>query len=145
MQISFLDDLMNGFNVYKNIKGVNKVEDHYLYLLGNPRRTVYELFLNTPKDKYNKEIYLQVQKLFSLRENIFKNLTNKRILNNDSDQSNTAEQKYEENIAKKIKFERNIAGRIKLRKQILDKIAQKKRQQAITCLKNTLSIQAQVT
>ena len=35
--------------------------------------------------KCKKEIYLQAQKLFSLREDIFKKLTNKRILNNDSE------------------------------------------------------------
>ena len=51
--------------------------------MGNPKRTVYDLFLNTPTDKYNKEIYLQAQKLFSLREGIFRKLTNKGIINND--------------------------------------------------------------
>ena len=78
---------MNGFNVYKKIKGANRAKGLYLYLLGNPKRTVYDLFLNTPTDKYNKEMYLQVQKLFSLREGIFKKLTNKGIINNDFDQS----------------------------------------------------------
>ena len=82
LQGKFLDDLMNGFNVYKKIKGANSVTNLYLYLLGNPKRTVYDLFLNTPTDKYNKEIYLQVQKLFSLREGIFRRLTNKGIINN---------------------------------------------------------------
>ena len=135
LQVKFLDDLMNGFNVYKKIKGVNKVEDHYLYLLGNPRRTVYELFLNTPKDKYNKEIYLQAQKLFSLRENIFKKLTNKGIINNDFDQSSIVEQKYKkeykESIAKKTKLEpefmESIAERNILRKQRLNEIAKKEK------------------
>ena len=94
---------MNRFNVYKNIKGVNSATDLYLYLVGNPRRTVNSLFLNTSTDKYNKEIYSQVQKLFSLMEDIFKKLTNKRILNDDSDQSNIVEQKYKESIAKKKK------------------------------------------
>ena len=83
LQGKFSDDLMNGFNVYKKIKGANSVTNLYLYLLGNPKRTVYDLFLNTPTDKYNKEIYLQVQKLFSLREGIFRRLTNKGIINND--------------------------------------------------------------
>ena len=69
----------------------------------NPRRTVYGLFLKTPTDKYNKEISLQAQKLFSLREDISKKLTNKRILNNDSDQSSIVEQKFRESIAKKKK------------------------------------------
>ena len=50
LQVGFLDDLMNGFNVYKKIKGVNSAADLYLHLLGNPKRTVYDLFLNTPTD-----------------------------------------------------------------------------------------------
>ena len=107
LQVGFFDDLMNEFNVYKKIKGANSATDLYLYLLRNPRRTVYDLFLNTPTDKYNKEIYLQVQKLFSLREDIFEKLTNKviiimvLIINNDFDQSSIVEQKYKESIAKK--------------------------------------------
>ena len=84
LQVGLLDELMNGFNVHKKIKGANSATDLYLYLLGNPRRTVYDFFLNTPRNLFNKEIYLQVQKLFSLRENIFEKLYNKRILN-DSD------------------------------------------------------------
>ena len=109
LQVGFFDDLMNEFNVYKKIKGANSATDLYLYLLRNPRRTVYDLFLNTPTDKYNKEIYLQVQKLFSLREDIFEKLTNKviiimvLIINNDFDQSSIVEQKYKESIAKKKK------------------------------------------
>ena len=102
LQVRFLDDLMNGFHVYKKIKGAKSATDH-LYLLGNPRRTVYDLFLKTPTDKYNNEIYLQAQKLFSLRECISKKLTNKRILNNDSDHSRILEQKFRESIAKKKK------------------------------------------
>ena len=98
LQVEFLDDLMNGFNVYKKIKGVNNAADLYLYLLGNPKITVYDLFLNTPTDTYNNEIYLQAQKLFSLREGIFKKLTNKGIINNDFDQPNIVEQKYKESI-----------------------------------------------
>ena len=109
LQVGFFDDLMNEFNVYKKIKGANSATDLYLYLLRNPKRTVYDLFLNTPTDKYNKEIYLQVQKLFSLREDIFEKLTNKviiimvLIINNDFDQSSIVEQKYKESIAKKKK------------------------------------------
>ena len=45
-------------------------------------------------------MYLQTQKLLSLRQDIFKKLTNKRILNNNSDQSSIVEQKYKESIAK---------------------------------------------
>ena len=100
LQVGFLDDLMNGFNVYKKVKGANSAKDICLYLLGNPKTTVYDLFLNTPTEKYNKEIYLQAQKLFSLRENIFKKLTNKGIINNDFDQSSIVEQKYKKRIAK---------------------------------------------
>ena len=69
-------------------------------MLVNLKRTVYNVFLNTPTDKYNKEMYLQTQKLLSLRQDIFKKLTNKRILNNNSDQSSIVEQKYKESIAK---------------------------------------------
>ena len=57
LQVGFLDDLMNGFNVYKKIKGENSTTDLYLYFLGNPERTVYNLYLNIPTDKYTKEIY----------------------------------------------------------------------------------------
>ena len=71
LQEKFLDDLINGFNIYKKIKGANSAKDLCLCLLGNPNRTGYDLFLKTPKDKYNKDIYLQAQKLFSLRESIF--------------------------------------------------------------------------
>ena len=57
LHVGFLDDLMNGFNVYKKIKGENSTTDLYLYFLGNPGRTVYNLYLNIPTDKYTKEIY----------------------------------------------------------------------------------------
>ena len=138
LQVRLLDDLMNGFNIYKKNKEANSATDLYLYLLGNSRRTVYGLFLNTPTDKSNKEIYLQVQKLFSLREDIFKELTNERILNNDSDQSSVVEQKYKESITKKKKkkklepeinpkFEEYIAERTILRKQRLNEIAKKEK------------------
>ena len=60
LQVELLDHLINGFN------------DLYSYLFENPKRTVYDLFLNTSTDQYNKQIYLQAQKLFSLREDIFK-------------------------------------------------------------------------
>ena len=100
LQVKFLNDLMNRFNIYKKIKGANKASGLYLYLLVNLRRTVYDVFLNTPTDKYNKEMYLQAQKLLSLWQDIFKKLTNKRILNNNSGQSSIAEEKYKESIAK---------------------------------------------
>ena len=101
LQVKFLDDLMNRFNVYKKIKGANSATDFYLYLFGNRNRTVYELCLNTPTDKYNKETYLQAQKLFTLKESIFKKLTNKGITNKDFDQSSIAEQKYKRKYCQK--------------------------------------------
>ena len=68
---------MNGFEVYKTIKKLNnelnyKAQNLYLILLENPNKTVYDTFLNNPTDKHNKEIYLQEQILFNLRENVFK-------------------------------------------------------------------------
>ena len=76
--VTFLKDLMNGFKVYKTIKKPErelnyKAKDLYLLLLGNPNKTVDNIFLNKSSDKYNKEIYLQAKKLFDLREKIFKN------------------------------------------------------------------------
>ena len=63
-KVEFLKDLMNGFEVYKKIKKPKKelnykAKDLYLLLLGNKNETVYNIFLNTPTDKYNKETYLQ--------------------------------------------------------------------------------------
>ena len=124
LQLKFLDDLMNGFNVYKKLKGANSATDPYLYLLENANRTVYDLFLKTPTDKYNKEICLQVQKLFSLRESIFKKLTNKRIINNDFDQSSIVEQKYKKSIAKKTKLEPEFKESIAER-NMLTRVVQK--------------------
>ena len=69
--------------------------------VGKSEQNYNDLFLNTPTDKYNKEIYLEVQKLLSLRESVFKKLTNKGIINNDIDQSSIVEQKYKKSIAKK--------------------------------------------
>ena len=49
-QVEFLKDLMNGFKVYKTIKKPKKelnykAEDHlYLILLGNPNKTVNNIF-----------------------------------------------------------------------------------------------------
>ena len=69
---------MNGFKAYKKFNKLDKeldykAEDLYLFLLGNSKRTVNNVFLNTPTDKHNKEIYLQVQILFNLRETFLKN------------------------------------------------------------------------
>ena len=82
LQVSFLKDLMNGFEVYKKFKKSKKkldykAEDLYLVLLGNQNKTVNNLFLNTPTDKQNKESYLQAQILLNLRENFFEKLINK--------------------------------------------------------------------
>ena len=135
LQVGFLDDLMDGFSVYRNINAANSARDLYLYLLENPRISVYDLFLNTATDKYNKEIYLQVQKLFSSMEDIFKKLTNKGIINNDFNQSSIVKQKYKKSIVKKTKlepelkpkFEESIAERNILRKQRLNEIATKEK------------------
>ena len=111
---------MNGFEVYKKFKKSKKkldykAEDLYLFLLANQNRTVNNIFLNTLTDKHNKEIYLQAQILFNLRENFFKKLFNKGIIRSDSDQSDIVRQEYEESIAE----------RTKLRKQRLDEIKRK--------------------
>ena len=99
---------MNRFEVYKKFKKSKKkldykAEDLYLFLLANQNRTVNNIFLNTLTDKHNKEIYLQAQILFNLREKIFKNLLNKGIIKNDFDQSDIVRQKYEESITEKTK------------------------------------------
>ena len=125
LQVGILDDLMNISNVYKKIKNANNASDLYLYLLGNPRKTVYDIFLNSPTDKYNQKIYLQAQKLFSVREVIFKKLTKKGILNNNYDQSNIVEQNHAESIAKKRKSEPEFKS--KLRKQRCYEIAKKEK------------------
>ena len=78
LQVRFLEDLINGFDVYKKfMKSKEKIDykakDLYLFLLANQSKTVNKLFLNTTTDKRNKEIYLQVQILFNLREKMLKN------------------------------------------------------------------------
>ena len=55
---------MNGFKVYKTTKKPKKelnykAEDVYLLLLGNKNKTIGGIFLNTPRDEYNKEMYSQ--------------------------------------------------------------------------------------
>ena len=66
---------MNGIEVYKKFKKSKKkldykAEDLYLFLLANQNKTVNNIFLNTPTDKHNKEVYLQVHILFNLKEKI---------------------------------------------------------------------------
>ena len=53
-----------------------------------------------------------MQKLFSLREDIFKILTNKGSINNDLDQSSIVKEKYKESIAKKNKIRTSIKTKI---------------------------------
>ena len=76
--------MINGFEVYKTIKKLKnelnyKAEDLYLILLGNPNKTVNDIFLNKPKDKNNKGIYLQAWILFDFRENVLKSCLIKKL------------------------------------------------------------------
>ena len=70
----------------------------------NAKRTVHDIFLKNPTDKYNKKIYLQAKILFDLREKSFKKLLHKEIIVSNPNQSD-------------IKFEESIAERTKLRRQ----------------------------
>ena len=110
---------MNGFEAYKKFKKSKKkdckAEDLYLSLLANQNRTVDNIFLNIPKDKYNKEIYLQAKILFNLRENFFKKLFNKKIIRSDSDQSDI--EVYEGSIAERTKLSRQRLDKIKGKEQ----------------------------
>ena len=72
-------------------------------MLGNQNKTVNDIFLNTPTDEHNKEIYLQVQILFHLREKIIKKLFNKGIIRSYSDQPDIVRQEYKESIAERTK------------------------------------------
>ena len=74
-QVNFLQDLMNGFEVYKNIVKPKSESDYkagtlYLKLLTNPNKTVDDVLFLKPFDQYNKEIYLQAKTLFDSRERI---------------------------------------------------------------------------
>ena len=71
--------------------------------MGNPNKTVNDIFLKTPTDKYNEKIYLQAKILFNLREKFFIKLFNKGIVKSDSDQSDID---YEESIIEKTKLRR---------------------------------------
>ena len=72
-QIKFLKDLMNGYKVRKRFERFKRIGDLYLKLHANVNRTVHNIFLKNPTDKYNKKIYLQEKILFDLRENVLKN------------------------------------------------------------------------
>ena len=72
-QVKFLEDLMNEFRVYKKIdKAKNesdyKAKDLYLILLGNTKKTVNDIPLKSPTDRYNEKIYLHAKILFNLSE-----------------------------------------------------------------------------
>ena len=73
-QIKFLKDLINKFEVYKKFKKPKEYNAGHLYLLllRNQKYTVNDIFLKTPTNKQNKQIYLQAQILFNLKEKIFK-------------------------------------------------------------------------
>ena len=86
-QIKFLRDLMNGYKVHKRSERFKHVEDLYLKLNANANRTVHDIFLKNPTDKYNKKIYLQAKILFDLRERIFKKLLHKGIIKSNPNQS----------------------------------------------------------
>ena len=77
--------------------------DLYLKLHANVNRTIHDIFLNKPTDKYNKKIYLQAKILFDLRDKIFKKLLYKGIIKNNANQSDI---KYEETIAERTKLRR---------------------------------------
>ena len=62
LQMKFLEDLKNGFKIYKKFKKFGKKLDYnasdlYLLLCANQKGTVDNLFLNTPTNKHDKETY----------------------------------------------------------------------------------------
>ena len=61
-QIKFLKDLMNGYKVYKRFERFKRVNDFYLKLHANVNRTIYDIFLKNPTDKYNKKKFAYRQK-----------------------------------------------------------------------------------
>ena len=69
------------------VEGFKHVNDLYLKLHANVNRTVHDIFLKNPTDKYNKKIYLQAKLLFDLRERIFKKLLHKGIIKSNPNQS----------------------------------------------------------
>ena len=122
---------MNGFEVYKIIKKPKnelnyKAEYLYLILMGNPNKTVNDVFLKTPTDKYNKDIYSQAKILFDLWEKIFKKLFNKGIISRNSDQSDILGHKYEESIAEKSekKIDQSIPKWVKMSEERFNLIKQ---------------------
>ena len=68
--------------------------------------------------------------MFSLREDVFKKLTNKGIINNDFDQSSIAKRKYEKPKLEpelKLKSKKSVAKRNISRKQTVNEIANKEK------------------
>ena len=112
-----MDEWVRGLQKIKKINNeLNyKVEDLHLILLGNLNKTVYDIFLNNPADRHNKEIYLQAQILLNLRGKSFKKMVNKVIIKGNSDQSDIEE--YEESIAERIKLGRQRLDVIKEKEQ----------------------------
>ena len=102
-QIKFLRDLINGYKVHKRFERFVRVESLYLKLHANVDRTVHDIFLKNPTDKYNKKIYLQAKMLFDLRGKNFNKLLHNGIIKNNPNQSGI---KYEESIAKRTKLRR---------------------------------------
>ena len=109
---------MNGFKVHKRFERFEHVKNLYLKLNAIANRTVYDIFLKNPTDKYNKKIYLQAKILFDLREKIFKKLFYKKIIKNNPSQSDI---KYEESIAERTKLRRQ-AGIEKCKESIAERI-----------------------
>ena len=110
-QVNFLQDLMNGFEAYKNITKPKSESDYkagtlYLKLLTNANKTVDDVLFLKPLDQYNKEIYLQAKTLFDSRERIFKKLFSEGLIKNDSDQPGI--DVYEESIAERTKLRRQL-------------------------------------
>ena len=97
--------------------------------MGNSKKTVYDIFLKTPTDKNNKEIYSQSKILFNLREKYFKKLSNKGITKIDSDQLD-------------IEYEESIVERAKLRRQGLEIIKKKEKNINNKLLKNYFKYQS---
>ena len=86
-------------------------------MLGNKNKTVADIFLNAPTDKYNKKTYSQALILFNLRKKNFKRLFNKKIIRSGSDESDIVRQEYEESIAERTKLIKQRLDEIKRKEQ----------------------------
>ena len=53
---------MNGYKVYKRFERFKRVNDFYLKLHANVNRTIHDIFLKNPTDKYNKKKFAYRQK-----------------------------------------------------------------------------------